>query len=241
MGKSGGGLVSIQFGVRVKTNGVFTLTPIYSRIVAQVGVNQMSDSDKQDKHKARMQRKKEVIDAAIEAADRDQGLLLVLTGNGKGKSSSAFGMLARALGHGMRAGVAQFIKGRSDTGEEAFFRPFGEVEWHVLGEGFTWDTQNLEKDIETANRGWEVARKMLADTSMDFVILDELTYPLKFGWLDIDKVLADIAARPPMQHVIITGRACPQAVLEAADTVSEITDVKHAYRDGVRAQKGIDL
>ena len=241
MGKSGGGLVSIQFGVRVKTNGVFTLTPIYSRIVAQVGVNQMSDSDKQDKHKARMQRKKEVIDAAIEAADRDQGLLLVLTGNGKGKSSSAFGMLARALGHGMRAGVAQFIKGRSDTGEEAFFRHFGEVEWHVLGEGFTWDTQNLEKDIETANRGWEVARKMLADTSMDFVILDELTYPLKFGWLDIDKVLADIAARPPMQHVIITGRACPQAVLEAADTVSEITDVKHAYRDGVRAQKGIDL
>ena len=201
----------------------------------------MSDKDRQHKHKTRMQRKKEVIDAAIEAADRDQGLLLVLTGNGKGKSSSAFGMLARALGHGMRVGVAQFIKGRSDTGEEAFFRRFDEVEWHVLGEGFTWDTQNLEKDIETANRGWDVARKMLKDESVNFVVLDELTYPLKFGWLDIDRVLADIAARPPMQHVVITGRAAPKAVLEAADTVSEITDVKHAYRDGVRAQKGVDL
>ncbi len=201
----------------------------------------MSESDQQDKHKARMQRKKEVIDAAIDAADRDQGLLLVLTGNGKGKSSSAFGMLARALGHGMRAGVAQFIKGRSDTGEEAFFSKFAEVEWHVLGEGFTWDTQNLEKDIETANLGWEVARKMLGDATVDYVILDELTYPLKFGWLDVDQVLADIAARPPMQHVVITGRACPKAVLEAADTVSEITDVKHAYRDGVKAQKGVDL
>ena len=201
----------------------------------------MSEADKQNKHKQRMQRKKEVIDASIEAADRDQGLLLVLTGNGKGKSSSAFGMLARALGHGMRAGVAQFIKGRSDTGEEAFFSRFDELEWHVLGEGFTWDTQNLEKDIETANQGWEVARKMLSDPSIDFVILDELTYPLKFGWLDTEQVLADIAARPPMQHVIITGRAAPKAVLEAADTVSEINDVKHAYRDGVRAQKGVDL
>lgn len=201
----------------------------------------MSETDKQARHQQRMQRKKEVIDAAIEAADRDQGLLLLLTGNGKGKSSSAFGMLARALGHGMRAGVAQFIKGRSDTGEEAFFRRFEEVQWYVLGEGFTWDTQNLEKDIETANRGWEVARKLLSDPSVDLVILDELTYPLKFGWLDVEQVLADIAARPAMQHVVITGRAAPQAVVEAADTVSEISDVKHAYRDGVRAQKGIDL
>lgn len=201
----------------------------------------MQEKDKQARHEQRMRRKKEVIDAAIEKADREKGLLVVLTGNGKGKSSSAFGMLARALGHGMRVGVAQFIKGRSDTGEEAFFTRLDNVVWHVLGEGFTWDTQNLEKDIETANQGWEIARQMLCDETLDFVVLDELTYPLTYGWLDIDRVLADIAARPPMQHVIVTGRAAPAALLEAADTVSEIRDVKHAYRSGIRAQKGVDL
>jgi cob(I)alamin adenosyltransferase len=201
----------------------------------------MNDTNKQERHQARMQRKKEVIDAAIEQADRDQGLLLILTGNGKGKSSSAFGMLARALGHDMRVGVAQFIKGRSDTGEEAFFKRQDKVTWHVLGEGFTWDTQNLDKDIETANKGWAIVQEMLKDESLDMLVLDELTYPLKFGWLDSEQVLADIAARPALQHVVITGRAAPKAVLEAADTVSEISDVKHAYRDGVRAQKGVDL
>ena len=201
----------------------------------------MNDKSKQQRHQSRMQRKKKVIDAAIAEADQDKGLLLVLTGNGKGKSSSAFGMLARALGHGMRVGVAQFIKGRSDTGEEAFFKQQDNVTWLVLGEGFTWDTQNLDKDIETANRGWAVARQMLEDESLDFVVLDELTYPMTYGWLDIDQVLADIAARPFMQHVVVTGRAAPAALLEAADTVSEINDVKHAYRDGVRAQKGVDL
>ena len=201
----------------------------------------MADPDKQQRHKQRMQRKKEVIDQAIDSADRDQGLLLVLTGNGKGKSSSAFGMLARALGHGMKVGVAQFIKGRSDTGEEAFFTQQPNVSWHVLGEGFTWDTQNLDKDIATAQQGWAVVREMLQDESIGFIVLDELTYPIKFGWLDVDEVLSDIAARPAMQHVVITGRAAHKAIVEAADTVSDISDLKHAYRDGVRAQKGVDL
>ncbi len=201
----------------------------------------MSNTDKQRRHKTRMQRKKAHIDSAIKKADRDQGLLLVLTGNGKGKSSSAFGMLARALGHGMRCGVAQFIKGRTDTGEEAFFRRQDNVQWRVLGEGFTWDTQNLERDIKTANQGWEVVRKMLTDASYELIVLDELTYPLTYGWLDTEMVLADLAARPEMQHVVITGRAAPKALLEAADTVSEISDVKHAFRDGVQAQKGVDL
>lgn len=201
----------------------------------------MTGADKQQRHQKRMQRKKQVIDQAIEGADRDQGLLLVLTGNGKGKSSSAFGMLARALGHGMKVGVAQFIKGRSDTGEEAFFTQLPNVDWHVLGEGFTWDTQNLDKDIATARKGWAVVREMLRDETVDFVVLDELTYPIKFGWLDVDEVLADIAARPVMQHVVITGRAAHKSIIKAADTVSEINDVKHAYREGVRAQKGVDL
>jgi cob(I)alamin adenosyltransferase len=188
-----------------------------------------------------MQRKKEAVDTAIARADRDQGLLLVLTGNGKGKSSSAFGMLARALGHGMKVGVAQFIKSHSDTGEEAFFQRQPGVVWHLLGEGFTWETQNLTRDIETAQRGWTVVREMLHDPSLGLVVLDELTYPLKYGWLEIDTVLADLKARPPMQHVVITGRGAPQALCDAADTVTELRDIKHAFRAGVRAQKGIDL
>ncbi len=198
-------------------------------------------TDKAERHAARMAKKKAVIDAAIAAADKEKGLLLVLTGNGKGKSSSAFGMVARALGHGMKVGVAQFIKSRSDTGEEAFLGKQAGVEWHVLGEGFTWDTQNLERDIATAKRGWEVARRMLADASIHLVVLDELTYLLNYGWLDSATVLADLAARPPMQHVVITGRAASAALIEAADTVSEIADIKHAYRAGVKAQAGVDL
>ena len=201
----------------------------------------MVDSERSERHRTRMQRKKELIDAAIARADREQGLLLVHTGNGKGKSSSAFGMIARALGHGMRVGVAQFIKGRSDTGEEAFFRKQENVIWHVLGEGFTWDTQNLARDTETAQHGWAIVQEMLRDPSLDLIILDELTYPLKFGWLDLTTVLNDLKNRPPMQHVVITGRGAPDALCEAADTVTEMTDIKHAFRAGIQAQKGIDL
>ncbi|MEW5703549.1 MAG: cob(I)yrinic acid a,c-diamide adenosyltransferase [Pseudomonadota bacterium] len=197
--------------------------------------------DPDQRHRSRMKRKKAVVDASITRADRKQGLLLVLTGNGKGKSSSAFGMAARALGHDMRVGVAQFIKGRSDTGEEAFFHRQTGIVWHTLGEGFTWETQNLARDTQTAQRGWAVAREILRDPSFDLVILDELTYPLKYGWLEIETVLADLKTRPPMQHVVITGRGAPKALCEAADTVSELRDVKHAFRAGVQAQKGVDL
>jgi len=186
-------------------------------------------------------RKKAVIDAAIEQANQEKGLLLVLTGNGKGKSSSAFGMMARALGYGMKVGVAQFIKGRSDTGEEAFFRNQANVEWHVLGEGFTWNTQDRERDTQTAQAGWAIAQRMLRDPSIRLVILDELTYTMKYGYLDLTQILADIAARPPMQHVVVTGRGAPTALTELADTVSEIMDIKHAWRAGIKAQPGIDL
>jgi cob(I)alamin adenosyltransferase len=199
------------------------------------------EMDKNRRHNERMARKKAVIDEQIQAAEIDRGVVLVLTGNGKGKSSSAFGMLARTLGHGMQAGVAQFIKGRSDTGEEAFFRRQPGVQWHVLGEGFTWETQNLARDIATAQKGWAVVRGMLQDERLGLVILDELTYPLKYGWLELDTVLADLAARPPMQHVIITGRGAPDGLVEMADTVSELRDVKHAFRAGVKAQPGVDL
>ncbi|MDX2424948.1 MAG: cob(I)yrinic acid a,c-diamide adenosyltransferase [Cycloclasticus sp.] len=202
----------------------------------------MNKSDEQaQRHRSRMQRKKESIDTTIASADREQGLLLVLTGNGKGKSSSAFGMVARALGHGLRVGVAQFIKGRKDTGEEVFFSRQPEVVWHVLGEGFTWETQNHTRDIETAQRGWSVVKEMLNDELLGLIVLDELTYPLKYGWLELDTVLADLKTRPSMQHVVITGRGAPENLCKAADTVSDLQDIKHAYRAGVKAQKGIDL
>ncbi len=201
----------------------------------------MADQQRNTRHKARMQHKKTIIDASIEKADQEKGLLLVLTGNGKGKSSSAFGMLARSLGYGMKAGVAQFIKGRSDTGEEAFFAQHDHVEWHVLGDGFTWDTQDREADIKTAQAGWAITKKMLSNPDIHLVILDELTYPLKYGYLDEAAVLADIAARPTMQHVVVTGRGASSTLIDMADTVSELKDIKHAYRAGIKAQAGIDL
>ena len=197
--------------------------------------------DKNKRHSLRMARKKEVIDAAIAASNQDKGLLLVLTGNGKGKSSSAFGMVARALGHGMKVGVCQFIKARTDTGEEAFFSSHENCDWHVLGDGFTWDTQDRTQDIATSEKGWEVAKSMLTDPSYDLVVLDELTYLLSYKYLDADDVLDDIQNKPTAQHVVVTGRAAIDELVDMADTVSEIEDVKHAYRDGIQAQKGIDL
>lgn len=189
-----------------------------------------------------MIRQKSVVDNRIEHADKDKGLLLVITGNGKGKSSSGFGMVARALGHNMKVGIVQFIKGSFSTGEEAFFRRFpNDVQYHVMGDGFTWDTQNLEQDIASAKAGWAVCQNLLQDPHIDVVLLDELNIVLKMGYLDIDEVLKDLVSRPIMQHVIVTGRGAPDAMIEAADTVSKIEDVKHAFRAGIRAQKGIEL
>lgn len=201
----------------------------------------MSETDRSARHAARMARKKVLIDAAIDAATDARGLLLVITGNGKGKSTSAFGTVARALGHGMKVGVVQFIKSRTDTGEEAFLGKQPGVEWHVTGDGFTWDTQNRERDIATAQRGWAIAARMLADPAYQLVVLDELTYLLSYGYLDSDTVLDALAHRPSMQHVVVTGRAAPHALTELADTVSVIADEKHAFRAGVKAQPGIDL
>lgn len=201
----------------------------------------MTDTHKNTRHQLRMARKKAIIDANIANADQEKGLLLVLTGNGKGKSSSAFGMVGRSLGHGMKVGVCQFLKSRTDTGEEAFFGKQSRCEWHVLGDGFTWETQNREQDIATSERGWAVAQAMLTDASYDLVVLDELTYLLNYGYLDADQVLDTIGARPPMQHVVVTGRAASEILRDFADTVSDIADVKHAYRDGIKAQPGIDL
>ena len=200
-----------------------------------------SDTDINKRHKARMQRKKAVVDQKMHEAKRDAGLLIVAMGNGKGKSSSGFGMVARALGHSMKVGVVQFIKGAIQTGEEQFFRRFpDEVEFRIAGEGYTWETQDRERDIRKAEAGWVHARRMLADPSVSLVVLDELNIVLKYRYLDVQQVLTDLRARPVMQHVVITGRGAPPELIEAGDTVTEMNLVKHAFHQGIRAQKGVE-
>ncbi|MBD1600025.1 cob(I)yrinic acid a,c-diamide adenosyltransferase [Pseudomonas typographi] len=203
----------------------------------------MSDTtDRDARHLARMQRKKAVIDERIAHSPDECGVLLVLSGNGKGKSSSAFGMLARALGHGMHCAVVQFIKGRNSTGEERFFRRFpDEVTYHVMGEGFTWETQDRQRDIAAAQAAWAKAREILNDPGVQLVVLDELNIALKHCYLDLDQVLGDLQARPPMQHVIVTGRGAKPEMIELADTATEMGLVKHAFAAGIRAQKGVEL
>lgn len=203
----------------------------------------MSESpEKDERHRSRMQRKKSVIDEKIAQAQGERGVFLVNSGNGKGKSSSAFGMVARALGHGMKVGVVQFIKGAATTGEEAFFRRFPEeVSYHVMGEGFTWETQDRQRDIAKAHEAWEVARQLLSDPQVGLVVLDEVNIALKHGYLELETVLSDIAARPPMQHVVATGRGVLPAMVEAADTVTEMGLVKHAFKAGIKAQKGVEF
>jgi len=202
-----------------------------------------SSDEKNQRHEKRMQRKKAVIDAHIDSASATKGLIVINTGNGKGKSSSAFGMMARALGHGMRVAVVQFIKAPDSTGEERFFRNQKNVDYHVMGEGFTWDTQNRERDIATAEKAWHKAREFLSDASYDMVVLDELNIALglDLAYLDMDTVIADLLQKPAMQHVIITGRGARQELINIADTVSDIAEVKHAYQAGIQAQKGIEL
>jgi cob(I)alamin adenosyltransferase len=203
----------------------------------------MSDAGERDeRHRARMQRKKALIDEKIAEAQDEYGLLLVHTGNGKGKSSSAFGMVARALGHGYKVGVVQFIKGAASTGEEAFFRRFPEeVSYHVMGEGFTWETQDRQRDIDKAREAWAVAVQLLSDPNIALVVLDELNIALKYGYLELDQVLADIEARPLLQHVVVTGRGALPGMIEAADTVTDMSLIKHAFKAGVKAQKGVEF
>ncbi|MDP1680567.1 MAG: cob(I)yrinic acid a,c-diamide adenosyltransferase [Burkholderiales bacterium] len=200
------------------------------------------DDNKDERHRTRMQRKKEVVDSHIAQAQEERGVIVVNTGNGKGKSSSGFGVVARALGHGMQVGIVQFIKGRGDTGEENFFRRFpDQVTYYVMGEGFTWETQDRERDIAKAQAAWDVARGMLHDPDINLVLLDELNIALKLGYLDVATVTADLQQRPPMQHVVITGRGAPEALIEIADTVTEMNVVKHAFKAGVKAMPGVEF
>ncbi len=196
---------------------------------------------KSEKHKASMEKQKASVDASIAAADIERGLVLLLTGEGKGKSSSAFGMVVRSLGYGYKVAITQFIKGEQLSGEEIFIRDqHPEVDFHQMGTGFTWDTQDRDADIAAAEKSWAIAERQLKNADNHLVILDELTYMLAYKYLDEDKVLNAIRQRPSEQTVVVTGRGGGKAIRDLADTVSEINDVKHAYRDGIKARKGVD-
>jgi cob(I)alamin adenosyltransferase len=198
-------------------------------------------SDINERHRVRMERKKAIIDQKIAEANKEIGIIIVNCGNGKGKSSSGFGMVIRAMGHGMKVAVVQFIKGAMSTGEEKFLRRFpDEVSFHAMGEGYTWETQDRERDIRKAEQAWVLAKQFLSDPSIGLVLFDELNIALKYRYLDVDTVIADLLERPPIQHVVITGRGAPEALIDIADTVTEMTVVKHAFKAGITAQAGTE-
>lgn len=205
----------------------------------------MTDTNKtatngDDRHLARMRKKKTIIDQRIANANEQRGVLILMKGNGKGKSSSAFGTLIRALGHGQQAGLIQFIKGRKETGEYRFFKAHPDVDFHVMGHGFTWETQDKHQDMAAATQAWQVAQKMLQDERYNILVFDEMSYMFKYEYLDVEPVVAALKARPKNQNVIITGRTMHRSLMDIADTISEIKDIEHAFRKGVKAQPGIE-
>lgn len=200
------------------------------------------DSTKNARHEAAMKKQKVKVDTRIAEANTDRAVAVLLTGNGKGKSSSAFGMVMRALGYGQKVGVVQFIKGEQLSGEEIYIREqCPQVRLYQMGTGFTWDTQDRSGDIAAAQRTWAQAEAMLEDASYDLVVLDELTYMLAFSYLDEQQVLDKLKARPPSQSLVVTGRGGGSALQEIMDTVSEVKDIKHAFQAGIKARKGVDF
>jgi cob(I)alamin adenosyltransferase len=196
---------------------------------------------KSARHKASMEKQKANVDAAIAAADTERGVAVLLTGNGKGKSSSAFGMVMRALGYGHKVAVVQFIKGEQLSGEEIYLREHcPQVTFYQMGTGFTWDTQDRSADIAAAEKTWAVAKPLLADASYDLIVLDELTYMIAYKYLDEDMILEAIKSRPEHQSVVVTGRGGGSALQDIMDTVSEVKDIKHAYAAGIKARRGVD-
>ncbi|WP_415898826.1 cob(I)yrinic acid a,c-diamide adenosyltransferase [Neptuniibacter sp. QD48_11] len=192
-------------------------------------------------HQERMAKKKEVIDKRIAQATEERGVLILLKGNGKGKSSSAFGTMARCVGHGKKAAVIQFVKGRTETGEYKLFRDHELIDWNVMGHGFTWETQDKIQDIEAAKKAWALAEQYLKDDSYEMLVFDELSYMFKYKYLPLEPVIEALQNRPKNQNVMITGRVMPEGLEEIADTISSIRDERHAFRLGVKAQAGIEF
>ena len=194
-----------------------------------------------DKHKNRMANKKAVMDKKIAQATEERGVLILLKGPGKGKSSSAFGTMARSAGHGKKGAVIQFIKGRTETGEYKFFKDSPLIDWHIMGHGFTWETQNKNQDIAAAQEAWALAAKLLQDEQYDLLVFDEMSYMFKYGYLDVEPVVEALQNRPKDQNVIITGRTMATPLQTIADTISVVQDERHAFRLGVKAQIGIEF
>lgn len=198
--------------------------------------------DEQDKrYQERMKKKKAVVDAKIAKATEERGVLILLKGNGKGKSSSALGTMARSAGHGKRCAVIQFIKGRMETGEYKFFKDHPLIDWHIMGHGFTWETQDKAKEIEAANKAWLLAKSLLENPDYDLLVFDEMSYPFKYKHLAVEPVVEALQKRPKQQTVIITGRAMSPELIDIADTISDVQDERHAFRLGVKAQAGIEF
>lgn len=201
-------------------------------------VKQRSD----EQHNAKMKKKQAAHDKIMANKTVEKGLLVVHTGKGKGKTTAALGMVLRAIGHGKKVGVVQFVKGAMVTGEKAVFDAFPDnVEFKAMGEGFTWDTQDRARDIATARAAWEEVKRMIADPAYDMVLADELNIVLRYDYLPLEEVLEVVMARPEMKHVLITGRNAPEALIEAADLATEMTLLKHPFRSGVKAQAGIEF
>ena len=202
----------------------------------------MTDDEDAARHREKMAKRKAVQDAEVASKTTEKGLLIVHTGPGKGKSTAAFGLALRMLGHGRRVGVVQFIKGAWSTGERTALERFGDlIVWHSMGEGFTWETQDRARDIAACRRAWERTRELLADPAIALLVLDELNIALRYDYLPIDEVLSDIAARRADLHVVVTGRNAKPALIEAADLVTEMTMTKHHFAAGVKAQQGIEF
>lgn len=200
---------------------------------------QQTADEKQQKHQKRQQKIKQQVDERIANAQIEKGVFQVITGNGKGKTTSGFGVVTRAVGHGLKAAVVQFIKGGWECGERNLLASVG-VQFTTMKTGFTWETQNRESDTQAAQEAWCEAKKYLQDESIHIVLLDELTYMLTYDYIDLDEVIEALDNRPKMQSVIITGRGAHRRLTELADTVSEVRNVKHAFEAGVKAQKGFD-
>ena len=196
-----------------------------------------ADTHKADMQKLQAEQKRKTSDAT----DPDRGLVLVHTGNGKGKSSSAFGVIIRALGWGHKVGVVQFIKGKWITGERQFFNKLGTVDWHTMGEGFTWDTQDKDRDIAAATAAFEKACEMMASGDYDLIVLDEINIALRYDYLSVEAVLAGLKARSKRTSVVLTGRDAKDELCDYADLVSEMREVKHPFKSGIKAQRGIDF
>uniref|UniRef100_M4C635 Corrinoid adenosyltransferase n=2 Tax=cellular organisms TaxID=131567 RepID=M4C635_HYAAE len=207
------------------------------------GARQMEEQDQINaRHNEKARKRQAFMQAKIAEKTDEKGLLIVHTGKGKGKSTAAFGLACRALGHGMKVGIVQFIKGGWATGEKAVYAAFpGQVDHRVMGEGFTWDTQDRARDIAWAEAGWAEVQRMIADPSYAMVIADELNIVLRYKYLAVEDVVAGLMDRDPMKHVVVTGRNAPDALIEAADLVTDMVQVKHHFHAGIKAQRGIEF